>query len=180
MLEWQDTVAALAKNTAAVAHGLGGKTGAWYDQPALIAVVGMALHTYMKFRDVRRRPGQEHIGFRAYALDGNRMGATILALTILGLWAINVPIPILPKLLPLLGVDFTVEHIRDILPYHWVTALAIGYMMDSLVKELVKKLPFVGRAFGIKLRPTGAANGSLTISEPMAAVPPPEKTAEKE
>jgi len=172
LLSLTDTLGKLADTAEVVARGLGGKTGAWYDRPALIAVLGMLWHTYIKWQDHKRRPGQPAPPFRAYALARERMGATILGLTILGLWAINVPIPILPQLLPMLGLNVSITHIRDILPYHWVTALAIGYMMDSLVKELVKKIPWLGRAFNIQLH-RNRVTGDMTISEPMKAVPPP-------
>lgn len=161
MMISQDTLVALvnvAKDSGEVIRSVEGKTGAWYDKPALIAVLGMIWHTYIKWQDKRRRPGDEKLTFIRYAFAKERMGAIILGLTLIGLWTINVGI--------------SGYNIRDILPYHWVTALAMGYMMDSLVKETVKKLPFLGNAFGIRLR-ADRVSGDLTISEPMKAVPPP-------
>jgi len=154
---WQDSALAVVKDTAEAARGLAGKTGAWYDRPALIAVLGMLWHTYIKWGEKKKYTAG--LTLWAYALDRRRAGATVLGLTLIGCWVANVGIQ---------GYN-----IRDVLPYHWVTALAVGYAMDSLIKAAVKKLPFLGTAFGIKLRPSGAANGSLTISEDMPAVPPP-------
>lgn len=175
----QDTILAFADSLKALA---GGAQRVRFDPvPALVAVLGMVWYTYIRFRDVRRRPGQERLAFRDYALDSSRMGALVLSLTLLGLWIINLPVPLLGAMVAaavraagaedLANKIASMDRLREFIPYSLATGLAVGYMVQSLALELAKKVGPLRRAFGIRMQRT--STGDLTIGEPMPAVPPP-------